>query len=200
MATPIAMPKLGLTMSEGKVLEWPIPLGGAVAKGQTVLLIESEKAEVEVEATASGVLRHVYVEPDPDALLPCGSLLAAITESPDEAFDAEAFYKENHHPEETESAGAGAAPTAEASVAEARAEEVVEWLRAIGTVHADQRVELSAEVGGRLAEITAEVGDLVAAGDLLARLDDERLRVARDLARAEVGMARANLENSRRDA
>ena len=85
-------------------------------------------------------------------------------------------------------------------VAEARAEEVVEWLRAIGTVHADQRVELSAEVGGRLAEITAEVGDFVAAGDLLARLDDERLRVARDLARAEVGMARANLEKSRRDA
>jgi RND family efflux transporter MFP subunit len=85
-------------------------------------------------------------------------------------------------------------------VAEARAEEMVEWLRAIGTVHADQRVELSAEVGGRLAEIPAEVGDLVAAGDLLARLDDERLRVARDLARAEVGMARANLEKSRRDA
>jgi RND family efflux transporter MFP subunit len=83
-------------------------------------------------------------------------------------------------------------------VSEAKAEEVVEWLRAIGTVHADQRVELSAEVGGSLAEITAEVGDLIAAGDLLARLDDERLRVARDLARAEVEMARANLEKSRR--
>jgi RND family efflux transporter MFP subunit len=81
-----------------------------------------------------------------------------------------------------------------------RAEDVVEWIRAIGSIHADQRVNLSAEVGGRLAEIEVEVGDLVEKGDLLARLDDERLRIAWDLARAEVEMARANLEKSRRDA
>jgi RND family efflux transporter MFP subunit len=77
---------------------------------------------------------------------------------------------------------------------------VVEWIRAIGLVHPDQRVNLSAEVGGSLAEVAVEVGDLVEKGDLLARLDDERLRIARDLARAEVDMARANLEKSRRDA
>jgi len=81
-----------------------------------------------------------------------------------------------------------------------RAEEVVEWIRAIGSIHADQRVELSAEVGGRLAETAVEGGDLGAKGDLLARLDDERLRIARDLARAEVEMARATLEKSRSDA
>lgn len=79
-------------------------------------------------------------------------------------------------------------------------EEVVEWIRAIGTVRADQRVNLGAEVGGRLASIEVEVGDLVEQGDLLALLDDERLRIARDLARAEVEMARANLEKSKRDA
>jgi len=83
---------------------------------------------------------------------------------------------------------------------EVRAEDVIEWIRAVGSIQADQQVELSAEVGGRLAEIAVEVGDLVAKGDLLARLDDERLRIARDLARAEVEMARANLEKSRRDA
>jgi RND family efflux transporter MFP subunit len=85
-------------------------------------------------------------------------------------------------------------------LAEIREEDVVEWIRAIGSIHADQRVSLSAEVGGRVAEIAVEVGDLVEKGDLLARLDDERLRIARDLARAEVEMARANLEKSRRDA
>jgi len=85
-------------------------------------------------------------------------------------------------------------------LAEVREEEVVEWIRAIGSVHADRRVNLSAEVGGRLAAIEVEVGDLVATQDQLARLDDERLCIARDLARAEVEMARANLEKSRRDA
>ena len=85
-------------------------------------------------------------------------------------------------------------------LAEVREEEVVEWIRAIGSIHADQRVSLSAEVGGRLAEIEVEVGDLVEKGGPLARLDDERFHIARDLARAEVEMAKANLEKSRRDA
>ncbi len=93
--------------------------------------------------------------------------------------------------------GKSAHPVELAQVSE---KEVVEWIRAIGSIHADQRVNLSAEVGGRLAEIEVEVGELVEEGDLLARLDDERLRIARDLARAEVEMARANLEKSRRDA
>jgi len=93
--------------------------------------------------------------------------------------------------------GASAHPVELAKVSE---EEVVEWIRAIGSVRADQRVNLSAEVGGILAEIEVEVGDLVDQGDPLARLDDERLRIARDLARAEVDMARANLKKSKRDA
>jgi RND family efflux transporter MFP subunit len=93
--------------------------------------------------------------------------------------------------------GASAHPVELEKVSE---EEVVEWIRAIGSVRADQRVNLSAEVGGILAEIKVEVGDLVEKGDPLARLDDERLRIARDLARAEVEMARANLKKSKRDA
>jgi RND family efflux transporter MFP subunit len=85
-------------------------------------------------------------------------------------------------------------------VAEVRGEEVVEWIRAIGSVRADRRVNLSAEGGGSLAELGVEVGDRVEKGALLARLDDERLRIGRDLARAEVEIARANLEKSKRAA
>ena len=66
-------------------------------KGATLLIIESEKAEVEVEASASGTLRFVYAEPD--ETLPCGTLLAALTETPDEPFDAEAFRSEHSGPE-----------------------------------------------------------------------------------------------------
>ena len=56
------MPKLGLTMQEGTVIEWPIAIGVRVEKGEVVLIIESEKAEIEIEATESGVFRHVYGE------------------------------------------------------------------------------------------------------------------------------------------
>jgi len=80
------MPKLGMTMEEGTVVEWRVGLGGRVEKGQVLLVIESEKNEAEIEATASGILRHVYVAPG--GVAPCGALLAALTETPDEAFDA----------------------------------------------------------------------------------------------------------------
>lgn len=89
MPTAISMPKLGMTMQEGTVIEWHLSLGEWVAKGQVLLSIESEKAEIEIEAPAEGVLRHIYVEGG--QCVPCGTLLAALTDTPDEPFDPESF-------------------------------------------------------------------------------------------------------------
>jgi pimeloyl-ACP methyl ester carboxylesterase len=97
VAAPLAMPKLGMTMREGRVVAWPRPVGSPVARGEIVLVIESEKAEVEIEAPVSGILRHLYV-PEGDTV-PSGTLLAAITATADEPFDAEAFRKEHDRPE-----------------------------------------------------------------------------------------------------
>ncbi|MCC6849910.1 MAG: alpha/beta fold hydrolase [Deltaproteobacteria bacterium] len=107
MATPIAMPKLGMTMQEGTVVEWPRAVGAAVEKGDIVVVIETEKTQVDVEATASGVLRHLYVAAGETA--PCGTLLGALTATGTEPFDADAFRREH------ERAGAGAAPPAGAA-------------------------------------------------------------------------------------
>ena len=49
MATPIAMPRLGLSMREGRVVAWSVAPGGRVEKGRPVVVVESEKAEVEIE-------------------------------------------------------------------------------------------------------------------------------------------------------
>jgi pyruvate dehydrogenase E2 component (dihydrolipoamide acetyltransferase) len=88
-ANSVAMPRLGMTMQEGTVVDWPIAVGESVAKGEILLIIETEKAETEIEATVSGTLRHVFAEPG--ETLPCGALLAALTDTADEPFDAEAF-------------------------------------------------------------------------------------------------------------
>jgi pyruvate/2-oxoglutarate dehydrogenase complex dihydrolipoamide acyltransferase (E2) component len=87
--TAIAMPKLGMTMREGIVVEWRAKPGAHLAKGDVLLVIESEKAEIEIEAPGEGFLRHIYV--DAGATVPCGTLLAVMTETDDEPFDAEAF-------------------------------------------------------------------------------------------------------------
>jgi len=90
-ASPINMPKLGMTMAEGIVVEWLVAPGDAVAKGQPILVIETEKAETEVEATASGIFRHTYVEAGGEEPVPCGTLLGVLTDTMDEELDVEAF-------------------------------------------------------------------------------------------------------------
>ncbi len=116
MATAVVMPKLGMTMTEGRVLEWCIGVGEPVDKGEILLEIESEKAAVELEATATGVLRHVYV--DHDDMVPCGTLLGAITDGPDEDFDVEVFRVANDKPEAVAAPVVPAAPPRAARPAE----------------------------------------------------------------------------------
>lgn len=119
MPTMIAMPKLGMSMREGTVVSWPIALGGRVEKGQPVVVIESEKAEIEIEATQSGVLRHIYTAEG--ETVPCGTLLGAITDSMDEPFNADAFHHDNDRPEKAAAAPAAAPRPALASTASAPA-------------------------------------------------------------------------------
>ena len=59
MALEITMPKLGLTMTEGTVVEWTVESGQAVSAGDTIAFIETEKVNVDLEAEADGVLQHV---------------------------------------------------------------------------------------------------------------------------------------------
>jgi len=118
MAVAVAMPSLGMSMREGRVLAWLVPVGARVAKDQPLLSIESEKAEFEMPAPAAGVLRHVYVEPD--ATVPCGTLLAVITASGDAMFDADAFRRANDRPLAVRPAPVAAAPGAAALPARER--------------------------------------------------------------------------------
>jgi 3-oxoadipate enol-lactonase len=82
------MPRLGLTMQEGTVVEWRVCPGDPVQAGDTILVVESEKAAVDVAAFATGVIAAIYA--DAGATVAVGALLGAIA-VPDEAFDAEAF-------------------------------------------------------------------------------------------------------------
>jgi pyruvate dehydrogenase E2 component (dihydrolipoamide acetyltransferase) len=65
MATALTMPKLGLTMTEGKVVKWLKPHGEPVAKGEPVVVVMSKKITYEIEAPAPGIL-HVVAEPKED--------------------------------------------------------------------------------------------------------------------------------------
>jgi pyruvate/2-oxoglutarate dehydrogenase complex dihydrolipoamide acyltransferase (E2) component len=59
MSTTLRVPKLAVSMQEGTLLEWLVEDGQAVTEGQPIYTIEIEKAAMEVEAPASGILRHI---------------------------------------------------------------------------------------------------------------------------------------------
>jgi pyruvate dehydrogenase E2 component (dihydrolipoamide acetyltransferase) len=62
METAVVMPKLGLIMTEGTIMEWLKSEGDAISEGEPLLVVETEKAEIEVEAPASGILRDVVFQ------------------------------------------------------------------------------------------------------------------------------------------
>ncbi len=76
MATEFTMPKLGEVMEEGKVVEWKKEEGQAVAKGEILLEIETDKAVMEIESTASGILSKILVPAG--TTVPVNSPLALI--------------------------------------------------------------------------------------------------------------------------
>ncbi|WP_227378139.1 dihydrolipoamide acetyltransferase family protein [Haladaptatus halobius] len=61
MAYIIKMPKLGMGMNEGTLLQWFVSLGDEVTDGDPIAEIESEKTVAEITASEDGVLRRVYV-------------------------------------------------------------------------------------------------------------------------------------------
>jgi pyruvate dehydrogenase E2 component (dihydrolipoamide acetyltransferase) len=61
MRTAVLMPQLGLTMTQGTVMEWLKKPGEKITKGEILFTVENDKAVVEVEAQADGVLAEVLV-------------------------------------------------------------------------------------------------------------------------------------------
>jgi pyruvate dehydrogenase E1 component alpha subunit len=83
----IVVPNLGATGGEVKLLEWLTPLNGAVTQGTPLFLVETDKADMEVEAFRSGYLRRLLV-PTGTSVLP-GTLIALLSDAPDEPLPEE---------------------------------------------------------------------------------------------------------------
>lgn len=75
MASPILIPKLGMSVTEGTVAQWLVPDGAKVEKGQVVYFLVTEKIEMEIEAEDAGYLRQLVPA---DTTLPAGAVVGCI--------------------------------------------------------------------------------------------------------------------------
>ena len=62
MAVEIVMPRLSDTMEEGRIIKWLKQVGDSVTEGEPLLEVETDKADIEVEAFDTGVLLEITVE------------------------------------------------------------------------------------------------------------------------------------------
>jgi len=82
MSHEIFMPALSSTMTEGKIVEWLKNPGDKVERGESVLVVESDKADMDVESFQDGYLAAVLMPAGSTA--PVGETIGLIVENQDE--------------------------------------------------------------------------------------------------------------------
>lgn len=85
----VFMPALSSTMTEGKIVSWVKSPGDKVEKGETVVVVESDKADMDVETFYEGFLAHIIVQAGETA--PVGAAIAYVAETEAEIEAAKAM-------------------------------------------------------------------------------------------------------------
>ncbi|MBW4502631.1 MAG: 2-oxo acid dehydrogenase subunit E2 [Scytonema hyalinum WJT4-NPBG1] len=77
----VFMPALSSTMTEGKIVSWVKSAGDKVEKGETVVVVESDKADMDVESFYEGYLATILVQAGETASIGAAIALLAETEA-----------------------------------------------------------------------------------------------------------------------
>jgi len=147
MAELITMPKLGFDMAEGKLGEWIKKAGDSVTQGETVLLVETDKASVEVPAFRSGVLLKILVEAGES--VPIGTPIAVIGEA-GETVEVEAKVEVKVEAKAEAKVEVKAEPEAEVAGADGRLAASPVALRMAAELGIDLRQVAGSGPGGRI--------------------------------------------------
>jgi pyruvate dehydrogenase E2 component (dihydrolipoamide acetyltransferase) len=115
----IFMPALSSTMTEGKIVEWLKKPGDKVERGESVLVVESDKADMDVESFNEGYLAAVLMPAGGTA--PVGETIGLIVETQAEIAEVQAKAPSGGAPAAAPAPAAAAAPAAPAAPAPAPA-------------------------------------------------------------------------------
>ncbi|KAF7065483.1 hypothetical protein CFC21_071580 [Triticum aestivum] len=154
----IFMPALSSTMTEGKIVSWTTAEGDRVSKGDPVVVVESDKADMDVETFHDGIIAAVLVPAGGTALV--GAPIALLAESEEDVALAQARAQALSKAQGEETPPPHAAATAPPTVAPALAP-VAAPTNGIATPHAKKlakqhRVDISNVIGtGLNGRITA---------------------------------------------
>lgn len=150
----ILMPALSSTMKEGKVVTWLKNEGDEIEAGEAIMVVESDKADMDVEAFEDGYLAKIIV--GEGEMAPVGEAVALIASS---QADIEAVAAGG--------GGAAAAPVAEAAPAPSGGESIESteiFMPALSSTMSE----------GKVVEWLKNVGDYVEAGEALMVVESDK--------------------------
>ncbi|KAJ6798874.1 dihydrolipoyllysine-residue acetyltransferase component of pyruvatedehydrogenase complex [Iris pallida] len=161
----IFMPALSSTMTEGKIVSWTKSEGEKLSKGEGVVVVESDKADMDVETFYDGYLAKIIVEDGSSA--PVGSAIALLAETEDEIAlaQSQALSKtldSSPPPQETLAEPSPPPPAAPAPAVAASSSPAASGGRVVATPYAkklakDLKVELASVTGtGPMGQIVAK--------------------------------------------
>jgi pyruvate dehydrogenase E2 component (dihydrolipoamide acetyltransferase) len=78
MTHDIAMPQLGITMTEGLVLQWLKAAGDQVEKGEPLFIVQTDKVDMEVESPGKGIVTVLVGE---QQIVPVGTVIGRVGEA-----------------------------------------------------------------------------------------------------------------------
>src|SRR4051794_29000021 len=78
MTTNVILPALGMAQETGKIIRWLKSEGEMVRQGEPLVEIETDKAAVELEAPATGIVASISARPGDE--IPVGQTIAYIVE------------------------------------------------------------------------------------------------------------------------
>jgi pyruvate dehydrogenase E2 component (dihydrolipoamide acetyltransferase)/2-oxoglutarate dehydrogenase E2 component (dihydrolipoamide succinyltransferase) len=182
MPLDVIMPALGMAQDTGLIVAWHKRPGDAVAKGDVLFEVETDKATMEVEAQGDGYLTNVTAQEGAD--VPVGNTIAKISETADDAPDASDTPKTSDAPAAAPAAEDDDLPKGKAVIMPTlgMAQDtglLVTWHKAAGdAVGADDvlfevetdksTVEVNAGTDGFVAALLAAEGDEVPVGHTIA--------------------------------
>ncbi len=198
MATEVIMPKLGLTMQDGKIIKWLKKEGDTVKLGDLLYELETEKITYQVEANAAGILGKITV-PEGETV-PVGTVVGYIIqpgETLDESILAKAPAVEAAPSEEVSKQPEWELPEQPGEEAKVKAsplarrvarEKGIDISRVVGTGPSGriirEDVEQAAEKGTGAAAVGGDALESREAEDKLVPLTGMRATIARRMSQA----------------
>eukprot|EP00292_Cryptomonas_paramecium_P013090 CAMPEP_0113701528 /NCGR_PEP_ID=MMETSP0038_2-20120614/24632_1 /TAXON_ID=2898 /ORGANISM="Cryptomonas paramecium" /LENGTH=223 /DNA_ID=CAMNT_0000625445 /DNA_START=165 /DNA_END=832 /DNA_ORIENTATION=- /assembly_acc=CAM_ASM_000170 len=157
------MPALSSTMKEGKIVQWTKSVGDRVEVGDVVMVVESDKADMDVEAFESGFLAKILVPEGSSAAV--GSAVAVLAGSKEEIASATGA--------SSSAAPAAAAPQAAPSDTAAPAASSGGGLPA-GASEILMPALSSTMKQGKIVQWAKAVGDRVETGDIVMVVESDK--------------------------